>query len=263
MDSASQSAPGLSTKPTPGLDAYLTVFSNDPNRSLTNQHRCNLNDPDDALPAADWPPGFSNYVAAVRTAKIKINHASDVLEATVKVPDNKGVEVEIASEITKGNLAQVLDLLTTDTEDAHPGLVNVNTASAAVLATLPDIDSALADAIVSTRAGLSPERRASLAWLYQEGLVDGAKFKAIAPRLTARSSQFRFKVIGYGLPSGRFRVLEAVIDLAGTDPRLLYLRDITRLGLPLSLKPQNAASPDTTTATVTGPGARHPFPPHG
>ena len=56
-------------------------------------------------------------------------------------------------------------------------MININTASATVLASIPEIDPALAETIVSTRAGLSPERRTTIAWLYQEGLVDAAKFK--------------------------------------------------------------------------------------
>lgn len=45
---------------------------------------------------------------------------------------------------------------------------------------------------------------------------------------------FRVQCIGFGVPCGRIRVLEAVID-ASAAPRILYLRDITRLGVPVSL----------------------------
>ena len=107
--------------------------------------------------------------------------------------------------------------------------------SATVLATLPGVDVALAETIVSTRTGLSPDRRATSAWLYQEGVVDAARFKVVAPHLTTGSFQFSFHVIGYGVPSGRYRVLDATIDLAGAAPRIIRLRDITKLGLPFKL----------------------------
>jgi hypothetical protein len=47
--------------------------------------------------------------------------------------------------------------------------------------------------------------------------------------------QFRFNVLGYALPSGRYRVYEVVIDTAGKEPHILYLRDISRFGLPFAL----------------------------
>jgi len=130
------------------------------------------------------------------------------------------------------------------------GLVNVNTAPAAVLAALPPIGPALAEAIVTKRRELLDEAHQwpdedgrptmgalqTPAWLYTTGVVDDPEtFKRIAPLLTARSYQFRVRCIGYGVPSGRFRILEAVLDLAEAEPRIVYLRDITPLGLPFAL----------------------------
>jgi hypothetical protein len=43
------------------------------------------------------------------------------------------------------------------------------------------------------------------------------------------------RCVGFGLPCGRFRVLEAVIDLGGGAPRVVYLRDISRVGLPFAV----------------------------
>ena len=242
----------LQTKRPRGLDQYFTVFSRDPNRTHSGQPRCNLNDENDTWPACDLPVGFSNYVAAARNAKVHLAHPADALEASISPTDTRGAGAEVASGISKEHLPVLLDLFAADKEDGHDGLINVNTASSSVLATLPGVDLPLAESIVSTRTGLSPERRTTIAWLYQEGLVDAAKFKAIAPALTARSTQYRFNVIGYGMPSGRFRVLEAVVDLAATNPRILYLRDITRLGLPISLKEENPADPNAQ--------ASHPIP---
>jgi DNA uptake protein ComE-like DNA-binding protein len=237
-----------------GVDQYFTVFSRDPNRSNAGQPRCNLNDTNAPLPASDLPASFSNYVAALRAANIQLQNPSDALEATVTAADEKGVREEIASGITKENLPTLLDLFTTKQKDFFDGLVNVNTASATVLATLPGIDMPLAESIVATRQDLSQESRTTIAWLYKEGVVDAAKFKEIAPSLTARSYQFHFDVIGYGMPSGRYRVLEAVVDVAPSAPRVVYLRDITRLGLPLDLREKNPAKPDATAALRRPPG---------
>jgi type II secretory pathway component PulK len=235
-------------KRTHGVDQYFTVYSRDPNRTSAGQPRCNLNDSNAPLPAADLPASFSNYVAALRAANVRLRSPADALEATATNKDARGIQVEVPSGITKENLPTLLDLFTTEKSDFFDGLINVNTASATVLAALSGIDMPLAESIVATRADLSPDRRATIAWLYQEGVVNANKFKEIAPNLTARSYQYHFDVIGYGLPSGRYRVLEAVVDVSPATPRVLYLRDITRLGLPLDLREKNPAKPDATAA---------------
>ncbi len=118
-----------------------------------------------------------------------------------------------------------------------PGLVNINTAPAAVIAALPGIDGdmGLAQQIVEARTGLSDEARGNTAWLFTEGLLEADPFKAVAPYLATRGYQYRVRCIGFGVPCGRYRVIEAVIDITGTSPRISYLRDITRLGVPFKL----------------------------
>jgi hypothetical protein len=37
------------------------------------------------------------------------------------------------------------------------------------------------------------------------------------------------------VPSGRYRVLEVMIDLAEGKPVITYLRDLTRLGMPFKV----------------------------
>jgi type II secretory pathway pseudopilin PulG len=144
----------------------------------------------------------------------------------------------IRSGVGAEELPAVMDKLTTESVGRRSrlvGLVNVNTASAQVLECLPGIDAQLAARIVETRRALGGEARATTAWLYTEDVADEATFKKIAPLLTARGYQFQMCCVGFGRPSGRFRVLEAVIDLAGDVPRIAYLRDLTRLGMPFAL----------------------------
>jgi hypothetical protein len=76
---------------------------------------------------------------------------------------------------------------------------------------------------------------ATPAWLYTENIVPADRFKEMAPYLTARSFQFRVRCVAYGWPCGQFRVIEAVIDAAMGSPRILYQRDLTRLGMPFAV----------------------------
>lgn len=242
-----------------GMAQYFTVSSYDPDLTSAGRPRVNLNDTNAALPAADLPPAFTNFVAALRSAGLKLAAPSDVLEASINVKDAQGNPVVVPSGIGKAELPLVLDLFTTRLERRAEGLINLNTAGATVLATLPGVDPALADTIVSTRTGLSPERRTTIAWLYQEGLVDAARFKQLAPLLTARGWQFRLQVLGYGIPSGRFRVLQTIVDVGGAEPRITYLRDITRLGLPFKpgSEKNGSDSKDSTSARTPTKGRRH------
>jgi DNA uptake protein ComE-like DNA-binding protein len=223
-----------------GLHQYLTTVSYDPNQDNDGVPRTNLNDPKDRFPGGNWSAAFTNYVAALHSHQIRLGHVAELLDARMKVKDASGRVVEISSGVGKEELPRILDLFSASSAPGFEGLLNVNTASVASLQTVPGIDEALAEAILSTRRSISPEHRTTIAWLYQEGLVDPALFKQIAPFLTARAVQFSCHVVGYGLPSGRYRVLDVIIDLAGPKPRLAYLRDITRLGLPFPLESKEA-----------------------
>ena len=50
-----------------------------------------------------------------------------------------------------------------------------------------------------------------------------------------KSYQYRIQCIGFGVPCGRIRVLEVLVDIAWGYPQIKYLRDLTRLGLPFAL----------------------------
>ena len=142
----------------------------------------------------------------------------------------------MSSGITPENLAAVMDSLTTRTPGAaQPGLININTAPAAVLASIPGIDATVAQQIVGVRGNLDPRQKATTAWLVSQNLVDAQTYQSIASRLTTRGYQFHLHCVGFGWPSGRYRMLEGVIDVATGAPRVIYLRDTTRLGLPFAL----------------------------
>lgn len=232
-----------------GLRDLVTVSSYDLNIDSDGAPRTDINDPEDPIYTNGLPDAVVHYIEAMRSNHIVITHPAELLEATAKVKDAAGKEVQIESGVGKEELAAVLDLFTAELEDELPGLVNINTASATVLQTLPGIDASMAESIVSTRRGLARAKLRTPAWLFQEGIVDAAAFKKLAPYVTTRSWQYSFYVMGYGLPSGRYRVLEVSVDFAGEEPAVTYLRDITRLGLPFSILGDPDAAPSRNTVT--------------
>jgi hypothetical protein len=232
-----------------GLRRFVTVFSSDPNKDHDGVPRTDINDPLDPFPGVEFPEAMTNFVSELRANKLTIAQAADLLEATIKIKDARGVERAVVSGVGKAELPLAMDLFTTTRAVKQDGLININTAPIEVLTTVPGIDEPLAEAILSTRKSISPEKRDTIAWLYQENVMDGATFKRLAPYLTARGFQFSFQVIGFGAPSGRFRRLEVVIDSSESSPRVVYLRDLTRLGLPFKLEPQSTEAPAQAKAS--------------
>jgi type II secretory pathway component PulK len=115
------------------------------------------------------------------------------------------------------------------------GSVNLNTAPVEVLAVLPGMDENSARRAVAIRDNLDRKTRDRIYWLYSYGILSSSSLNTLSEWLTTDSYQYRVQCVGFGVPSGRFRVLEAVIDLARGEPQITYLRDITRLGVPIEL----------------------------
>ena len=236
-----------------GLRALATTLAYEPNVDNQAQPRVDLNKAGAAeLAEAGLDSQTVGLILLYRGDGNKFTHPSQLLEmryqpkssgGTARGPGRRGrrpsprTAVELRSGVDGSRLDTVLDRLTATSADRLLGLVNVNTASAKVLALLPGLDEALAARIVEARAGLAAEDRATPAWLYTQGLLDAEAFKSAAPLLTARGFQHRLRCVGFGRSCGRYRIVEAVLDLAGKTPRISYLRDITRLGLPFALDP--------------------------
>ncbi len=220
-----------------GLRGLVTVSSYEPNRNRAGELRVNVNAPGEVFSTNGLPPAFVEFVNALRTAGETVVDIGDVLEASYPLRNAEGATVDVPTGVGREELDVVLDRFTATADLELKGLINVNTASKEVLQTVPGIDEALAETIVSTRSGLPASRRRTVAWLFSEGVVEAPKFREIAPHLTARGFQYGFHVVGYGAASGRYKVLEVIVDVAPSAGRLLYLRDITRMGLPFPLVP--------------------------
>jgi len=229
----------------PGLRDLVTVFASVPNVDSEGRRRIDLN-------RGRLPEGLE---ISDRTRRLlglylaeghRFKHPAEVvgLRFQVRRPHRDFPEARpgtwVEADLAPGDLETLLDRTTATRARRLVGLVNVNTAPARVLAAAAGLDPTTARRLVDVRSGLDPEARRTVAWLYTEGVLDAEDFRRAAPRLTARSYQFTVRCVGFGVPSGRFRVLEAVVDLSGgrggaSPVRVVYLRDLTRLGLPMAL----------------------------
>lgn len=207
----------------PGLAAYLTVerFSTGRDLKPDGLPKLNINSVSaEQLDALGLSSPTINAIVGSGQNRPRFRHPSELL---VTHPN-----------ISTEDLRLVMAHLSAGGGRMRPGLVNPNTAPAPVLAALLDGDSGLAQQIVEARADLSADDRASTAWLYTENLLTAEQYLAVAPSLTSRGYQYRLRCIGFGVPGGRFRILEAVIDPHGPQ-KIAYLRDITRVGVPFRL----------------------------
>ena len=215
-----------------GLHRFFTLHSRDWNVNRNNQPRLDIN----TVALDPEPAGLTDETVAFLEAKRKAGQPlaslADLANATLIVTEENQAQRELKSGVGTGDLSQLLDRFTTDPKKIRLERVNINTAPVSILAQVDGIDEALANTIVSARQGLSPEASRSIAWLLEESLLDADQFKQIEPFIAARSFQFHIQVIGYALPSGRYRVLESIVDLIGSEPRVLYIRDLTKLGVP-------------------------------
>lgn len=165
---------------------------------------------------------------------------------------------------------KVLDGLTPATGNVSAGKVDVNLATADVLAAIPGIGVEQAAALVSARESLSSSLRTGVAWPVVQGVLTEDGFERAVNWLTARSTMWRVRVeAGFrrngesdgvdeweDTPIGDRSALEAVIDITDEQVRVAYLRDVTYLETELTLEESGrtaAESPSKNGDEVSPP----------
>ena len=105
--------------------------------------------------------------------------------------------------------------------------VNVNTASAIVLACLPGIDEATAQQIVSYRLA-NPNTMEGVQWVSEA--VDSEEVQQALPYLTDKTEQFTLDLAAIGGNGKGFRRVRYVVDASGDMPVVVHRRDMQRFG---------------------------------
>jgi DNA uptake protein ComE-like DNA-binding protein len=241
-DNTGAEAPGQEDESTSPLLSLATVFSFDPNTTIgvgphasgTELARINV--------SGGWTDGLDANLkdrmseaaaAALQTVlkAAKPAHGSDIVSGL----RNTKTPVDLWAEALGG--------VTTSDDAYRRGHVDMNTASAEVLACVPGIDRAAADRIVEARAGVDSQSRQSVTWPLKQGILTEDQFQLAADWITTRSLQWRVRVEarlarGDDTPTSQPEtepgppgiVWEAVIDVSGARARVAYLRDVTYLG---------------------------------
>jgi DNA uptake protein ComE-like DNA-binding protein len=171
----------------------------------------------------------------------KIDSVLDLIGATIQVTykDSKATTV-VAPLFPKDDpaamrecLPKLMAAVTTDAEETVAGRINVNLATPEVLATIPGIDTTLAQEIAASRptdpASLDDYQR-DATWLLIDGLVTLDQMKQLLPYMTAGGSVYQVRSVGFFDEGGPTIRLQAVVDATESPPRVLSLRNLTPLG---------------------------------
>jgi type II secretory pathway component PulK len=136
---------------------------------------------------------------------------------------NSPLQLYRESGMSLEEFAQIEGALTTTTNAYIEGRVNVNTASATVLACLPGLSEApdLAQALVDYRE-MNPGQLTSIAWVVE----------ALAARdcITTRSYQFTADVAAVGAYGRGYRRTRFVFDTSSGTAQIVHRQDLTHLG---------------------------------
>ena len=199
-----------------GILDCVTVFTREPNTRVDGTPRLNIN--------GSGAGGLSGLLEKA----LGKTRSRAILQRLAAVKTCRSMlEVFVRSGMTADEFAKVSDDITVATNAFFTGLVNVNTASAPVLACLPGVGTTNAQAVVTYRQ-THPDQLANVTWLVQ---VLGANAAIQAgPYVTTKSYQFSADVVAVGRYGRGYRRVLFVFDTSCGAPQVVYRRDLGRLG---------------------------------
>jgi type II secretory pathway component PulK len=214
-----------------GLYEYATVYSREPNYTRTN-----ISDSDGLQTL------FEEFFGSTRAQEIVDNISSssggggggDTTSSTTNTSLLQFYLINCVSNsyMTRQEFEQVAIYLTTTNATYITGRVNVNTASAQVLACLPGMTLDLAQEMVNYRRA-NEYNLNSIAWVVDalgQNNMDVISQLAQADCLTTQTYQFTADIAAVG-PYGRgYRRVKFVFDLSNGTPIIVYRQDLTHLG---------------------------------
>lgn len=175
-------------------------------------------------------------------ATTNITSLYELVNAQVTV-DIDGTETTLDSPWqTGGNLAStlptLLEKMSTTSAATIDGRINVNQARKEVLLGIPGIPEDLPDRIAAAQViddNGSPitdllAKRATTGWLLTDGLVDLTTMQLLDKYFCARGDVLTVQSVGCFDRGGAVTRIEAVIDATQKPPRVIFRRDLTRLG---------------------------------
>ena len=203
-----------------GVLEYVTVFSHESNMRTNGAPRINLAQPG---------PQMLQQLTALLREKFSADRASAMGRQLGGAQGvfRSAIELFIRSGMTADEFSQIEGDVTTTAGQTIEGRINVNTASAQVLACLPGVGTDKAPSMVSYRES-NPDKLTSSAWVV-EVLGQGGAIQA-GPYITGRSSVFSADIAAVGHHGRGYRRTRFVLDLTEGAPRVAHRQDLSHLG---------------------------------
>jgi len=247
-----------------GIFPFVTVYSVEPNTDVSGGARTNVNQgvaggpggqPGQAQQVVTNPAGGAPQQAVqvpagnAQGGNNNNNQNDPVYKALKTVLSGQRLDQVFAKAKSSGQFANVLDfaqkvgltaqeagslldkLTTADPAQNKTlmGLVNVNTAPREVLQCLTGMEKADVDALLAQRQSADTK---NMAWVLQA--LKPPKLAAVGGKLTGRSFRYSADIVGVSGDGRAFCRMRIVVDCQGTLPKIVYRKDLTALGWPLS-----------------------------
>lgn len=145
--------------------------------------------------------------------------------------NNSVLQFYIRSGLSAEEFALIENNLTVSTNAVVEGLVNVNTATATVLACLPGLDLEKADALVAARLGQSAQT--SIAWV--KDVLDEQSATQAGPFITGRSQVYAADIAALGHHGRGYSRVKFIFDTTEGGAKIRQRQDLTHLGWALGL----------------------------
>ena len=225
-----------------GILEYVTVYSRQPNTRTDGTRRINVTNGQSRQRLLQLM--LSKGIEAQRVATI-LNNAFGVATGPggPGFPGGPGggpggqpgqadltsvAEFMVRSQMTADEFVLIhADITIQATGSTQQGLINVNTASEAVLACIPGIGLDNAATVVAYRLA-NPDVLTSFAWLTQ--VLTPAQIRQAGRYITDQSYQFTADVAAVGRFGRGYCREKVIFDTRSTTPRIIYHQDLSAFG---------------------------------
>lgn len=220
----------------PGFFEYLTAYSRIPNTTTNGTARVNITQ-----------NGFVQQLRTVLQTVLSTDRATQILRNFngPNVTVRSLPEFYTRSRMTLDEFVQIEEYLTLSAGQYMTGLVNVNTASEAVLACIPGIGADKASSLVAYRQS-NPDKRKTVAWVTE--VLDNQSLAQAGRFLTGRSYQYTADIAAVGHYGRGYRRSRVVFETSSGVPQILYRQDLGSLGWALGQETRQKLS--TLTANL-------------
>lgn len=207
-----------------GLMEYVTVFSREGTLQTNGEPRLIL----PALAGQGRTTAF-NAIRDYFSENIGDDRFDSLTQAFNSATNM--VDLYIRSESNLDEFAQYDDILAIST-NALEGLINVNTASADVLYTLPGMEWNDAESLVAWRT-TNPDSLTSVAWITE--VLEEELARAIGGLITDKGFQYTADISAVGRHGRGYRRTKMVFDISEDTPKIVYRREMSRSGWALGV----------------------------